>query len=165
MQEIHIEFNPQKILIRMIASLVMLAAGILLAFGDTSVLNHIPKLGDPNLRKCIGWFTIVLVFAMIGFLLKCLLSKRSGLIIDKVGIEDNSQLISKGIIFWNEIDTIEKTRVGFSLLTIPAIKINYKDSEQKPSYLSSSLLKINDEELQNKIQSYLEKTTANSGLD
>jgi len=54
--------------------------------------------------------------------------------------------------------------VGFSLLTIPAIKINYKDSEQKPSYLSSSLLKINDEELQNKIQSYLEKTTANSGL-
>jgi hypothetical protein len=156
MQEIHIQFNPQKIFKRIVLSLVMLAAGIWLVFGNTSILNHVPKLNDPNLRKFMGWLTILLVFAMIIFLLKCLLSKKSALIIDKVGIEDNSQLISKGIIFWSDIDSIEKTRLGISLLKIPAIKINFKNSGQKPSYLSSSLLKINDEELQNKIKAYLE---------
>lgn len=164
MQEIHIQFNPQKIYKRILLSLIMLAVGIWLVFGNTSILNHVPKLNDPNFRQFMGWLSIALVLAGIIFLVKCLVSKKSALIIDKVGIEDNSQLISKGIIFWSDIDSIEKTRVGISLFKIPAIKINFKDSEQKPSYLSSSLLMINDEELQNEIQAYLEKTTPSGHL-
>lgn len=142
----------------------MLAIGIWLVFGNTDILNHVPKLNDVNFRKFMGWLSMALSFAGIVFLVKCLLSKASGLIIDKVGIEDNSQIIRKGVIFWSEIESVEKTSVGLSFLKMPTIKINFKDQEQKPRYLSSGLLKITDEELQNEIELYWKKTTANSGF-
>ena len=160
MQERHIEFNPKKIFSRIMLTLIMLPIGIWFALGDTSVLSNIPKFDDPNFRKFLGWLTISLVFIGVGFLIKCLLSKNSGMIIDKVGIEDNSQIISKSVIFWKEIESIEKTSIGISLLTMPTIKITFKDSQQKPRYLSSKLLKISDEELQKEIESYWKKTTA-----
>lgn len=164
MPELRIPFNPKKIVMRIPLALVMLAVGIWFAFGNTSILTHVPKLDDPDLRKFIGWVTIVVAFAMIVFLLKCLFGPKSALIIDHVGIEDNSQLFSKGIMYWNDISSIEKTRVGFSLFTMPAIKINFKDATQKPSFLSSSLLAINDVELQNIIMRYLEKNTTKGDL-
>ena len=157
MEEIHIQFNPQKIYKRIILSLIVLGVGIWFAFGDTSILSNIPKLDSPNFRKYMGWITIVLIMVGISFLIKCLLSKSSGLIIDKVGIEDNSQIIRKGVIFWSEIDNVEKTSVGLSFIKMPAIKINFKDTEQKPRYLSSGLLKITDDELQNEIELYWKK--------
>ena len=157
MEEIQIQFNPQKIYKRIILSLIVLGVGIWFALGDTSILSHIPKLDSQNFRKYIGWITIVLTLGGIIFLVKCLLSKSGGLIIDKVGIEDNSQLISKGVIFWSEIGSVEKTSVGLSFLKMPAIKINFKDTEQKPRYLSSGLLRITDEELQNEIELYWKK--------
>lgn len=162
MQEIQIQFNPQKIYKRIIFSLIALGVGIWFAFGDTSVLSQIPKLDSPNFRKYIGWLTIALTLAGFIFLVKCLLSKTSGLILDRVGIEDNSQLISKGIIYWNDIDSVEQTSIGLSFLKMPTIKINFKDNEQKPRYISSGLLKITDKELKNEIELYWKKTTANS---
>ncbi len=147
-----------------ILTLIILPIGIWFAFGDTSILNQIPKLDNPNLRKIIGWLSIAIVFVAIIFLIICLLSKKSGLVIDEVGIVDNSQIISKSVLFWSEIDNVEKTKLGLFFIKISAIKINFKDSDQKPRYLSSSLLKISDEELQNEIQLYLKKTTANISL-
>lgn len=164
MPELRIPFNPKKIVMRIPMALFMLAVGIWFAFGNTSILRHVPKLDDPDLRKFIGWVTIVVAFAMIVFLLKCLFGPKSALIIDHIGIEDNSQLFSKGIMYWTDISNIEKTRVGFSLFTMPAIKINFKDATQKPSFLSSSLLAINDVELQNIILGYLEKNTSKGDL-
>lgn len=157
MEEIQIQFNPQKIYKRIILSLIVLGVGIWFAFGDTSILSHIPKLDSQNFRKYMGWITIVLTLAGIIFLIKCLLSKNSGLIIDKIGIEDNSQIISKGVIYWSEIESVEETSVGLSFLKMPTIKINFKDSEQKPRYISSGLLKITDEELKNEIELYWKK--------
>lgn len=164
MTELRIPFNPTKIVMRIPLALVMLAVGIWFAFGNTSMLTHVPKLDDPDLRKFIGWVTVIVAFAMIVFLLKCLFGPKSALIIDQVGIEDNSQLFSKGIIYWSAISSIEKTRMGISLFTMPAIKINYKDATQKPSFLSSSLLAINDVELQNIILGFLEKNTSKGDL-
>ena len=164
MTELRIPFNTTKILMRIPMALLMLAVGIWFAFGNTSILKHVPKLDDPDLRKFLGWVTMVVAFAMILFLMKCLFGSKSALIIDPVGIEDNSQLLSKGIIYWTDISSIEKTRVGFSLFTMPAIKINYKDATQKPSFLSSALLPLRDVELQNIIQEYLEKNTTTGDL-
>lgn len=144
--------------------LIVLSVVIWLAFGDTSILSYIPKLGSPNFRKYMGWITIILILVGIIFLVKCLLSKSGGLIIDKVGIEDKSQIISKGFIYWSEIDNVEKTSVGLSFIKMPAIKINLKDTEEKPRYLSSGLLKIIDKELQNLIELNWKKSTANSDL-
>lgn len=157
MEEIQIKFNPQKIYKRIILTIIMLCVGIWFAFGNTSILSHIPKLDDQNLRKYIGWISIVLSFVGIIFLVKCLLSKSSGLTIDKVGIEDNSQLFSKGVIYWSEIESVEETRIGLSFLKIPTIKINFKDTDQKPRYISSGLLKITDKELKNEIELYWKK--------
>jgi len=45
----------------------MLAVGIWFAFGNTSILKHVPKLDDPDLQKILGWVTMVVAFAMILF--------------------------------------------------------------------------------------------------
>lgn len=156
MQEIYIPFNHQKIIKRIIIVSVLTIPAVWFAFGDTSALAHIPKLESPNFRRFIGWMTLIMAVIMIGFLIKCLTSKKSGLVIDDVGIEDHSQIIAKSIIYWSEIDTVENTSIGFSMINMPTLKINFKDSQQKSRYLSSSLLTINDEQLYNQIQAYLE---------
>jgi hypothetical protein len=157
MQEIQIPFSHHKILKRTIIVSLLLVPALWFAIGDTSALANIPKLESPNFRRYLGWLTIILIGIMIGFFMKCLASKKSGLVIDEVGIEDHSQFIAKSVIFWSEIDNIESTSIGFSVTNMPTLKINFKDQQQKPRYISSSLLTTTNEQLYNQIQSHLEK--------
>lgn len=162
MEEIQIKFNTKKIYLRIAIMLAILPVAIWFAVGDTSFFNQFQRFSDPTFRKFLGWILIISILISIFFFARCLFSKKGALFIDKIGIEDNSQLFSKNMIYWNEIYNMERTNIRIYFMNTTAIKINFKESFQNPVYLSSSIININDEELFKDLQLYFEKFIASN---
>lgn len=107
--QIEIPLSKIKIGLMLIGSVAIFVLGFWM-------ILHIPPLHIPKIRRnFLGNRMVFLIFGVvlvlfsgviITILIRKLLDKRPGLIINKQGITDNSSGLSDGLILWSEIEKI-----------------------------------------------------------
>ncbi|WP_179315341.1 STM3941 family protein [Winogradskyella undariae] len=109
MKEKIIEISKIKIIGLIGLSLIFVFLGIWIAYYAPVVKIEI--LNNTILRKSIGFLSI-LFFGIMGILIsKKLFENKYGIKINDNGIYDNSTAINSGLIKWENIERIEKSKV------------------------------------------------------
>ncbi len=103
-EQIEIPLSKNKLTLMLIGSFVFIAAGIWFVIKPPTINN--PIIGNPKLILSVG-ISSILFFGLCAFYLgKKLTDKTPGLIINKIGLTDNSGGLSVGMIPWNDIKAI-----------------------------------------------------------
>lgn len=109
MEEKIIEISKIKIIGLIGLSLIFVLLGIWIAYYAPIV--EIEILNNNILRKAIGFLSIIF-FGIMGILIsKKLFEDKYGMKINDDGIYDNSTSINSGLIKWENIERIEKSKV------------------------------------------------------
>lgn len=110
MNEKIIEVSKTKIIGLISLSLLFVVLGIWIAFYAPIV--NVEILNNVIFRKSIGFLSI-LFFGGMGILIsKKLFGKEPGIKINEEGIYDNSTTLNSGLIKWENVETIEKSKVA-----------------------------------------------------
>lgn len=141
METINISLSKKKILLFIFGSLVFVILGILFTiFPDKFTTLLIRNI---LLIRLIGIIAVLFFgFALITLTRKVLFDKNLGIIINEKGIIDNSSFVAVGLIKWEDIISIEKSKVRSTNFLLIKVKKpeNYIDN-QNP--IKSKLLKAN----------------------
>lgn len=110
---IEIPLSKSKLTKLLIASAIFLAAGLWILVAQ-------PETGNPIFNAFIvkntaGALGIVMGLPGIIFFTRKLADKRPGLIIDSMGVTDNSSSLSLGFIPWSDITSVESKIVQVSV--------------------------------------------------
>ncbi|MGL2964167.1 STM3941 family protein [Flavobacterium sp. RSB2_4_14] len=159
MEEIEIRFNSKKIFFRIVYGFALIGIGFWLLYGDTSLLNRFPRISDPNFKKFMGFLIIGLMTLGVLFLFKCLLTKKPGFVIDESGFTDRTSIFSKGKIYWEDIEYVERNVIKF-FINVPSLKVVLKNSS-KPKLYSAGLLDVSLDELIKLVTDNFEKKSQN----
>lgn len=141
LEPISITLSKKKIALSIIGSLSFVVLGILFTiFPDTFTTILIKNI---LLIRFIGIIAVLFFgFALITLIRKILFDKSLGIFINEEGIIDNSSFVSVGLIKWEDITSIEKSKVRSTSFLL----IKVKNSEyyiNTPNRIKSNLLKAN----------------------
>ena len=126
-EKIVIPLSKTKFYLGILGSLLFVIAGIWM-FINVDIYQDFPLrlFRNPMIIKSIGVISI-LFFGTTGIIaFKKLFDKKAGLIIDSIGITDNSNASSIGLIEWNDITDIITKQVMLTKFLL----INVKNSEK-----------------------------------
>lgn len=99
MNQKEIPFNKLKLLLALVGSIMFVVLGVYLLF----VWSEEPGVSNPLLKKILGVIT-VLFFGVVGILgIIKILRNKSALTINELGIVDNTNFTSSGLIKWENI--------------------------------------------------------------
>jgi len=108
-EEIIIEKNKIRMIFLILPSLIFVGLGIWIAFFAPEL--NIKLLNGEIVKKIIGLLSIGF-FGFAGILVtKKLLDNKYGIKISEKGIYDNSSAINAGLIKWDNIERIERSKV------------------------------------------------------
>ena len=159
MEEIEIRFNSKKIIFRIIYGVALIGVGFWLLYGNTNILDTFPRISDHNFKKFIGFLLIGLMTLGVVFLFKCLLTKKPGFVIDESGFMDRTSIFSKGKIYWEDIEYVERNVIKF-FINVSSLKVVLKNSS-KPKLYSAGLLDVSLDELIKLVTDNFEKKSQN----
>lgn len=173
MEEKIIEISKIKIIGLIGLSLIFVLLGIWIAYYAPIV--NIEILNNNIFRKSIGFLSIIFFGGMGILIAKKLFENKYGIKINDEGIYDNSTSINSGLIKWENIESIEKSKVvnqNFirvivnnpndfinrqkNILTRKNVETNFKKFGS-PIQISTNGLKIKFEELYEIMTSELNK--------
>jgi hypothetical protein len=163
-----IPLSKRKLLMLLVGSVLFVVAGVFFLIKPTTFLN--PLMQNTRFIAIIGSAAILFFGFCAVFAAKKMFDDRPGLIIDQLGITDNSSAVSGGLIPWNEIDGISTAQVQsqrFILLMVSdpekyiaaqqgsfkrrMMKINYR-MYNTPICINANGLQTNFDELYNTIK-------------
>lgn len=108
-ERIEIALSKKKIILLFIGSTVFIVIGLLgIIYAEDFVS---PMFKNPHVIRIAGIAGVIFFGIVIVFIARKLFDKKPGLIIDAVGITDNTNATSAGLIEWNDITGIEKKQV------------------------------------------------------
>lgn len=141
MELINITLSKKKITLAIIGSLLFVVLGLLFtAFPDrfTTLL-----IRNVLLIRLIGIIaTLFFGFVLITLTRKVFFDKNLGIIINEEGIIDNSSFVGVGLIKWEDITSIEKSKVSSTNFLLIKVK-NPEHYINTPNRIKSNLLKAN----------------------
>jgi len=108
-EQIEIPLSKLKIALMLIGSVIIFALGFWMVLHVPSLNTRGFKryfLGNPMFFLIVGIALGLFSGLLITILVRKLLDKKPGLIINKHGITDNSSGLSGGLILWSEIEKI-----------------------------------------------------------
>lgn len=110
-EPIKIPLGKKKITLLVFASLLFIAGGTWLVSEPEKFISNIFRINDPNEIRFWGIAGIVFFgLAEIYGIIK-LFDKKVGLIIDSLGITDNTSAVSIGLIEWPDISGIRTEQI------------------------------------------------------
>ena len=115
-----IQLSKKKLVSVLTISIVFVAIGLLLIIGTLNLYNH-PK--GNIIYVLISGVSSLLFFGLCAINIGIkLLDKNPGLIIDNLGINDNSSGVSVGQIFWSDIESISVYQIFRAKFIILKVK-------------------------------------------
>ena len=103
-QRIEIALSKKKIFLMLLGALVFVAIGLWFVISPPTISNS--YWGNPT-KIAIAGYASILFFGLCAFvLIKKLPDSKPGLIIDDIGLTDNSSGVSAGQILWSDIENI-----------------------------------------------------------
>ncbi|MCF1713282.1 hypothetical protein L0U88_01410 [Flavihumibacter sp. RY-1] len=142
MQEnIEIPLSKKKLVLLLAGSLVFVAAGIWFLINPPKINNAL--FGNPTFILIIS-IAAILFFGTIAVLIaRKLPENKPGLIIDSVGLTDNSGGISAGQILWSDLQNISVIEINRQKIILLEVKNPQDYINRQTSGLKRKLMQLN----------------------
>lgn len=108
-QIIEIPLSKKKMLATFFGATLFVILGAWFLINPPQISNRV--FGNPTLIFATGLTSVIFFGAIAIIIIRKMMDKRPGLIINKEGIIDNSSGVSAGLIPWNDIENITVTKV------------------------------------------------------
>ena len=143
-QRIEIPLSKSKIVLMTLGALTFVAFGLWFVIAPPTIENSF--WGNPTKVVIAGYASIVFFGLCAFFLIRKLPDNKPGLIIDDIGLIDNSSGLSAGHILWSDIENISVIEIHRQKLIMLQVKNpqNYIDRQ-------TSVIKRKGMELNNKM--------------
>jgi hypothetical protein len=135
---VEIPLSKKKLALMLIGSLAFVALGLWLVFN--------PPIGGryghctPIVAFITGGILIIFSAPIFIFIAKKLYDNKPGLIIDNIGITDNSNGVSAGLIVWSDIEKIYDVQINKQKIIIIEVKNPQEYIDKQLSYLKRKLM-------------------------
>lgn len=140
MSEIRIALSKRKLILALIGSIILGALAIQFILKPEEYLSH--KYKNLEIIATVGYVSVLFFGLCTIFIFYKYFDKKSGLIIDKNGITDNTNFTSVGLIEWSEIIGIRTQQVMSNKFILIDV-LNPEKFIEKSSKFKASLMKIN----------------------
>ncbi|WP_433835352.1 STM3941 family protein [Flavobacterium anhuiense] len=140
MGEIRIELSKKKTALAFIASAIFVALGIQFILDPERYVS--PMYRNIELIKITGFTSVSFFGLCLIFILFKIFDKKPGLVINDIGITDNSHYGSAGLIDWSKIIAIRTQQIMSTKFLLIYVS-NPQEFIQKSSWIKASLMKAN----------------------
>lgn len=153
-QRIEIALSKSKIVLMLFGALAFVAIGLWFVITPPTIENS--YWGNPTKIAIAGYASIIFFGLCAFFLIRKLPDKKPGLIIDDIGLVDNSSGLAAGQVLWTDIENISVIEIHRQKLIMLQVKNpqHYIDKQ-------TSLFKRKGMELNNKMYGTPLSITAN----
>jgi hypothetical protein len=124
--DIKIPLSKNKIILLFLGALIFVFLGVWFAINPERFITRIFR--NPDLIRIAGIVSIAFFGICSVFIFKKLFDKKYGLIIDKMGITDNSNATSIGLVKWEDI-------IGIRVLEVVSQKFIMVDVSNPEYYI------------------------------
>lgn len=140
-EQIEIPLSKKKLVLLLAGSLVFVAAGIWFLINPPKINNAL--FGNPTFILVISIAAILFFGTIAVFIARKLPDNRPGLIIDSVGLTDNSSGISAGQILWSDLENISVIEINRQKLILLEVKNPQDYIDKQTSGLKRKLMQLN----------------------
>ncbi|MCY0969752.1 STM3941 family protein [Chryseobacterium wangxinyae] len=124
-EQIEIRLSKVKMIMMFIGGLSLFVIGLLLVFFEPGYIDYTSRrswIMRPIPRFLSGLLLIIFFGFFLVFILIKLFDKKKGIIINKIGIIDNSSGLSVGLVLWSDIKEIEIVTINHQKLIMLILK-------------------------------------------
>lgn len=119
-QQVAIPLSKRKLILLFIGSIVFVAAGLWFVINPPNISS--PFFDNPTVIFVIGIASALFFGLCAVYLARKLQDNKPGLIIDNIGLTDNSSGVSAGQILWSDIDKITVLEIHQQKLIMLQVK-------------------------------------------
>lgn len=140
-RQIEIPLSKKKLLLMLIGSIGFVALGLWFIINPPTISN--PVFGNPTVIFVTG-IASILFFGLCGvYIARKLPDNKPGLIIDNVGLTDNSSGVSAGQILWSDIENISVIEIHRQKLIMLQVKNPQDYIDKQTSGIKSKMMQMN----------------------
>ena len=140
-ERIEIPLSKRKMILMLIGSIGFVVIGLWLILNPPAISN--PFFGNPTRLLILG-IAAILIFGFFTFYFaRRLPENKPGLILDKVGLTDNSSGVFVGQILWSDIENISVIEIQGQKLILLEVKNPHDYIEKQTSGLKKKIMQMN----------------------
>ena len=139
--QIEIPLSKNKLILMFLGSLIFVALGLWFVIKPPTISNRF--LNNPTLILTVGIAAILFFGLCTIFLAKKLPDRTPGLIINDLGITDNSSGVSAGLILWSDIVAITVENVANQRFIMVIVKNPYDYINRQTGFIKRKAMEIN----------------------
>lgn len=139
--KIEIPLSKKKLILLLVGCLVFVTAGSWFLISPPKINNAL--FGNPTFILMVS-IAAILFFGLIAFFIaRKLPDNRPGLILDQLGLIDNSSGLSAGQVPWTDIEKISVIEINRQKLILLDVKNPQEYIDRQPNGFKKKLMQIN----------------------
>ncbi|MES2566264.1 MAG: STM3941 family protein [Bacteroidota bacterium] len=140
-QQIEIQLSKIKLLLMLVGSLTFVALGLWLVINPPANQNY--HRYSPTTILIAGYASIIFFGLGVIIFIRKLADNKPGLIIDDLGLSDNSSGVSGGQILWSEILNISVLKVNSQKFVMLQVKNPEDYINRQTSAFKKKMMEVN----------------------
>lgn len=140
-QRIEIALSKKKIFLMLIGALGFVAIGLWFVISPPTISNSF--WGNPSKIAIAGYASIIFFGLCAIVLIKKLPDNKPGLIIDQIGLTDNSSGVSAGQILWSDIEDISVIEIHRQKLIMLQVNNPQDYIDKQTSTFKRKMMQLN----------------------
>jgi hypothetical protein len=139
--QIEIPLSKKKLILMLIGSIGFVAAGLWFVINPPTISN--PFFGNPTVIFVTGIASILFFGLCAVYIARKLPDNKPGLIIDNIGLTDNSSGVSAGQILWSDIENISVIEILRQKLIMLQVKNPQNYIDKQTSGFKRKMMQMN----------------------
>lgn len=139
--QIEIPLSKKKLILMLIGSICFVAAGLWFVINPPTISN--PFFGNPTVILVTGIASILFFGLCAIYIARKLPDNKPGLIIDNIGLTDNSSGVSAGQILWSDIENISVIEIHRQKLIMLQVKNPQDYIDKQTSGFKRKMMQMN----------------------
>jgi hypothetical protein len=139
--QIEIPLSKKKLILMLIGSIAFVTAGLWFVINPPTISN--PFFGNPTVILVTGIASILFFGLCAVYIARKLPDNKPGLIIDNIGLTDNSSGVSAGQILWSDIENISVIEIHRQKLIMLQVKNPQDYIDKQTSSFKRKMMQMN----------------------
>jgi len=139
--QIEIELSKKKLILMLVGSIAFVLLGLWLFIEADNLSGWRAK--NPTYTRIIAIAAVLFFGACTVFIFRKLFDNKPGLIIDNVGLTDNSSGVSAGQILWSDIKSIKVIEIHRQKIIMLKVKNPQDYIDRQTSGLKRKMMQMN----------------------
>ena len=140
-EQIEIPLSKKKLILMLIGSIGFVTAGLWFVINPPTISN--PFFGNPTVIFVTGIASVLFFGLCAVYIARKLPDNKPGLIIDNVGLTDNSSGVSAGQILWDDIENISVIEIHRQKLIMLQVKNPQDYIDKQTSGFKRKMMQMN----------------------